>query len=375
MGNKPSSRPRKRSELLAAQRTYAGSAEELLMVLHLDAEWPRQKRATLAQRARRRKHPSKERNAAAHDVIQALAPDLSRTEPLQVLLNDAPHEPRPQDRRDETRVQEVKSSRLRITLIGRLGSGEAFKLQVSRSRTSRRAPGFYKTDSEGEKVWVAGRVTDSFWTHVEIRLRIPLAIAQSVNRDELLWLASLPPWTKKSALQLEEDTLVLTSQCSGLATPQDLAEWLAPALVALAVRRKAPAPAKEELDPEVVGLFQNLVLAVLVDGHLDPSEVSFLSSRAQWLGLSTGQAQHLAAEVTSGQVTEFYRPEDPVACRVNFRQAVEGLHADGALEAREQRLIRFLGRGLGVNQGDIAQALGEVPPGADWAFLRRSLPT
>lgn len=362
------------SERLAAQRTYSGSAEELLVALNLDAEWPTRKRATLAQRARRRKNPSGERNAAAHDVIAALAPHLNPAQPLQLLLDDTPHEPRPPNRPGETRPQEVKSARTRITLTGRLGTGEAFKLKVSRSRHSRRAPGSYKTDGEGESVWVAGRLTDSWWTHVEVRLRLPLAVAQGVNRDELLWLAGLPPWTKKTTLELQEDTLVLSSQCSGVATPEDLAEWIAPALVTFATRRKAPVPEHEELDPDTVGLFQNLVLAVLVDGHLDLSEVRFLSSRAQWLGLSTGQAQRLASEVTSGQVSEFCRPEDPVACRVAFRQAVEGLHADGALEEREQRLIRFLGRGLGVNQGDLAQALGEVPPGPDWAFLRRSQP-
>ena len=110
MGDKPSSRPQKRSELLPAHRTYEGSPEQLLVVLHLDAEWPRQKRATLAQRSRRRKNPSGGRNAAAHDVIPALAPHVSPGQPLQVLLNDAPHAPRPPDRPGETRMLEASSA-------------------------------------------------------------------------------------------------------------------------------------------------------------------------------------------------------------------------------------------------------------------------
>jgi hypothetical protein len=354
-------------------RTYAGTSQELVAALHSHAEWPERERGTLAQRTRKQKNASGERAAAAHDLISELGPYLRPEADLQLFLDESRPAPRPPDRVGASAALVRRSSRTRIRLAGRFLEGQAFKVEVAHDRKSHRACGHYESDEDGERTgrWIAGRVSEAYKTRVELSVRLQPAAAEALNLDELAWLMNLPTWTKDTQLQFKEDALRFASKCNGIAMPGDLAEWIMSAVAAITTQRRAPTPDSGELDPDVSGLFRNLVLAVLVDGRLDPSEVSFLSTRARWLGLSTEQAQRLAAEVTSGTVKEFYRPEDPVACRVTFRQAVQALYADGELEERERKLIRFLGGGLRVNQGDLAQALGEVPPGPAWEFVPR----
>ena len=367
------SSPRRKPIALPAppDRTYAGSPRELLAALSQVAEWPQPKQGVLAQRTRKQENASGERAAAAHDLIAGLEAHLDPSAEVQLFLDESRPAPRPPDRRGRTQAVVRRSSRTRIRLTARLQAGHAFKAEVGVARTTRREPGTYEVDEENERTgkWIAGRVKEAWITQVTLRLRVPPDSLATLNLDELAWLAGPPAWTKEAQLALEEDVLVSSGTCHGIATPHQLAEWIVPLVVALATQRKPPTDSPAATDRDVIGLFSNLVLAALVDQHLDPSEVAFLSSRARWLGLSTAHAQRLAAAVTSGQITEFYRPEDPLACRVTFRQVVQALHADGELEAREQKLIRFLARGLDINQGDLAQALREVPPGPGWSFL------
>ncbi|RMG17783.1 MAG: hypothetical protein D6731_03440 [Planctomycetota bacterium] len=111
------------------------------------------------------------------------------------------------------------------------------------------------------------------------------------------------------------------------------------------------------MDPEQY--FTNLVLAAMVDGELDESEVALLERHAENLRLGQEKAQEILERVHSGELSEFVKPRSPEARKAAFRAVVRILRADRKITRREQAMIHVLADKMEIPADMVDAALSE----------------
>ena len=111
------------------------------------------------------------------------------------------------------------------------------------------------------------------------------------------------------------------------------------------------------MDPEQY--FTNLVLAAMVDGHLDDAEVALLEKHAENLRLAEDVAQDILNRVFNKELTEFVKPQSPEARKAAFRAVVRILRADKKITRKEQAMIRLLAKKMEIPNEMVAAALSQ----------------
>ena len=114
----------------------------------------------------------------------------------------------------------------------------------------------------------------------------------------------------------------------------------------------------DELMPlDALELFQNLVLAALADGVLDPAEKAFLTEQAGRWGLGFDDIQNAVQAVVTGQVTEFYLPRGDDERAAAFRAVAAVCRVDGVVAPRERERLARLADELEIPSALRAQVL------------------